>query len=129
MWRGTVASPTRLAECGVDCQSFGCAGKLYELQVAANAITHGAGRSAGVLATLRPNLFECADLLDVERARRSYSEPGRAEAFASSLFAPLTGGDLYVAERDLSEWFTAVIEYWEELSTALDSQYRRHAAE
>ena len=33
----------RLAECGVKCRSFSCAGKLNELRTAANAIKHGPG--------------------------------------------------------------------------------------
>ena len=33
----------RLAECGVECRSFSCAGKLHELKTAANAIKHGPG--------------------------------------------------------------------------------------
>ena len=112
----------RLAECGIDCRSFGCASKLHELKQAANAIKHGAGPAATELITLRPDLFEGADLLDVKRMKRRYSEPGRAEAVVSSLFAPLTGGDLYVTERDLVEWCDVVIAYWKELSAILDAQ-------
>ena len=45
----------RLAECGVECRSFSCAGKLHELKTAANAIKHGPGPAGNELAKLRPD--------------------------------------------------------------------------
>ena len=56
----------RLAECGVKCRSFSCAGKLHELRTAANAIKHGTGPAGDELAKLRPDLFGSPDLLRLE---------------------------------------------------------------
>ena len=44
----------RLAECGVECRSFSCDGKLRELRTAANAIKHAKGKAGDELAKLRP---------------------------------------------------------------------------
>ena len=54
----TTLKERLLAEYGIDSTSFGCAAKVYELRVAANAIKHGPGSSARTLAELRPDLFE-----------------------------------------------------------------------
>ena len=117
----------RLAGRGIDCRSFRCAGKLYELKMASNAIKHGTGPSAKKLAALRPDLFEHPALASRGPAQ-GVSGSGPAAVLASSLFAPLAGDDLYVSEHDLSDWCTAVSEYWEELSTMLDEQHRRQGA-
>ena len=115
----------RLARLGVDCRSLRSAGKLYELRKAANAIKHGAGPAAKELAALRPDLFEDPVLASHGLAKGGVLGFGRAAMLASSLSAPLAGDDLYVSERDLSDWCTAVVDYWEELSTMLDEQHRR----
>ena len=118
----------RLAARGIDCRSFRCAAKLYELRKAANAIKHGAGPAAMELAALRPDLFEHPVLASHAQAMGDGSGSGPAAMPVPSLFAPLAGDDLYVTERDLSDWCTAVIGYWEELSTMLDEQHRRQMA-
>ena len=114
----------RLAKFAIDCRSFGCADKLYELRMAANAIKHGAGPSAKKLATLRPDLFEYPALASHAPTKEGVSESGPAVAVVSSLLAPLAGNDLYVSEGDLSDWCAAVIAYWEKLSAILDEQQR-----
>ena len=118
----------RLKDRGIDCRSFGCAGKIYQLRKAANAIKHGAGPAAKELAALRPDLFKHPALASHATATGGVSGAGPATVRVPSLFAPLTGDDLYVTERDLSDWCTAVIGYWEELSTMLDEQHRRQMA-
>lgn len=121
-----AALERQLAGLGINCRSFRCAGKLYELRMAANAIKHGAGPSAKKLATLRPDLYEDPVLASRGLAQGDVSGSGAATALVSLLVAPLTGNDLYVSERDLSDWCAAVIAYWEELSTMLDEQGQRH---
>ncbi|MCY3820708.1 MAG: hypothetical protein OXH52_15335 [Gammaproteobacteria bacterium] len=115
----------RLARLGVDCRSFRSAGKLYELRKAANAIKHGAGPAAKELAALRPDLFEDPVLANHGLAKRGVAGSDRVAMLAASLSEPLAGEDLYVSERDLAEWCTAVVDYWKELSTILDDQHRR----
>ena len=110
----------RLAECGVECRSFSCAGKLHELRMAANAIKHGTGPSGDELAKLRADLWT----LDLLRLEGDDAESSRA-AVPDSIYTPLAGDDLYVSERDLSEWCDAAIAFWEELSEILDDQQRR----
>ncbi len=114
----------RLARLGVDCRNFRSAGKLYELRNAANAIKHGAGPAAKELAALRPDLFEDPLLGSHGLAKGGMSGSGRAAVLASSLSVPLAGDDLYVSERDLSDWCMAVADYWAALSTILDEQHR-----
>ena len=100
----------RLAECGVKCQSFSCAGKLHELRMAANAIKHAKGKSGDELAKRRPDLFRRSPAGDA-------AESSPAAVLAQySLYTPLAGDGLYVSERDLSEWCDAAIAFWEELS-------------
>ncbi len=116
----------RLAACGVECQSFACAGKLYELRMATNAIKHGAGKSASKLAKLRPDLFLNSVLAQLGGEKGDDEKTRRAEAMATSFIVPLAGNDLYVSEHDLSEWSAAVMAYWQELSAILDEQQRQH---
>ena len=123
-WDGTTLDE-RLAKCGIDSNDFRrAAAKTDELRVAANAIKHGAGRSANQLARLRPDLFEDPILAkvhaeiglpkDEERARE------RARGRAAALVAPLAGDGLYVAENDLTAWCDAAKSYWLELATILE---------
>ena len=43
------------------------------------------------------------------------------------IYTPLAGEDLYVSERDLSEWCDAAIAFWEKLSAILDDHQRRQS--
>ena len=103
----------RLAEYGVECRSFSCAGKLHELRTAANAIKHGTGRAGDELANLRPDLFGSPDLLLLEG---DDAESSHAAVCPNLIYTPLAGDGLYVSERDLSEWCDAAVAFWEELS-------------
>ena len=103
----------RLAEYGVECRSFLCAGKLHELRTAANAIKHGSGRAGDELANLRPDLFGSPDLLLLEG---DDAESSHAAVCSDLIYTPLAGDGLYVSERDLSEWCDAAVAFWEELS-------------
>ena len=114
----------RLIGLGIDCRNLRSAGKVYELRKAANAIKHGPGPAATELAKLRPDLFENPVLATTGVPKGPAS---RSEVLASSLSAPLAGEDLYVSERDLSDWCTAVVDYWQELSTFFDELHRRQA--
>ena len=93
----------RLAECGVECRSFSCAGKLQ----------HGPGPAGNELAKLRPDLFGSPDLLQLEG---DDAESSHAAVWPDLIYTPLAGDDLYVSERDLSEWCDAAIAFWEGLS-------------
>ena len=109
----------RLAECGVECRSFSCAGKLYELRTAANAIKHGTGPAGDELARLRPELLGNPDLLQLEGDNAKSSH---AAVLPDSIYTPLAGDGLYVSERDLSKWCDAAIAFWKELSAILDDR-------
>ena len=117
----------RLTDLGIDCRSFPCARKLYELKTAANTIKHGAGPSANTLATLRPDLLEDPTLANNGSAEKGPSGSVPARVLGSSLLTPLAGSDIYVSERDLSDWCAAVIAYWEELYAILDEQQHHQA--
>ena len=75
----------RLAERGIDCRSFRCAVKLYELRKAANAIKHGAGPAAKELAALRPDLFKHPALASHATATGGVSGAGPAPVFVGRL--------------------------------------------
>lgn len=112
----------RLAECGIDCGSFGCATEVHELRVAANAVKHGAGRSARTLAQLRPDLFEDPVLAKILRDRGLTVDERQALDRAKMLVAPLAGEGLYVKENDLMGWCDAARAYWSELATILEER-------
>ena len=111
-----------LAEHGIDPKSFGCAAKVYELRVAANAIKHGAGASAEKLAELRPDLFE-NPILAKHLASLGFPTEDKetARKRAAALVTPLAGDDLYVSENDISGWCDAAKDYWLELATSLEA--------
>ena len=117
----------RLAECGIDSNDFRrAAAKTDELRVAANAIKHGAGRSANELAELRPDLFEDPILAkvhaDIGLPKNEQRARERARARAAALVAPLAGDGLYVAEHDLTAWCDAARAYWLALATILEEE-------
>ena len=76
------------------------------------------------LAKLRPDLFKSPDLLRLEG---DDAESSHATVWPDLIYTPLAGEDLYVSERDLSEWCDAAIAFWEELSAILDDQQRRQS--
>ena len=119
----------RLVENGIDPKTFGCAAKLCELRVAANAIKHGAGRSAQKLAELRPDLFQNPLLAELDRSLGLPTmDKEKARGRAAVLVAPLAGEDLYVTENDLTGWCDAAREYWLELATNLEALQQQHEA-
>ncbi len=124
----TAELEKRLAAYGVECRSFACAGKLYKLRMAANAIKHGAGPSASELAKLRPDLFLNPVLSRLGWAKKGDDAKSPLAAVLASWFvAPLAGDNLYASERDLSKWCAAVMAYWKELSAILDGTARAAA--
>ena len=111
----------RLTERGIDPTGFECAAKVDELRVAANAIKHGAGRSADKLAELRPDLFEDPILAKhLASLGLTTTDNETARERAAALVAPLAGDELYVTENDLEGWSDAAKEYWLELATNLE---------
>ena len=121
--RKTGKAPTNLHELlltrvGIDTRSFPSAPKLHELRLAANAIKHGPGRSATELAAVRPDFFRDPTLSEL-------GLPERGDAVPPSHLEPLAGEGLYVTGSHLSQWFDAVIAYWDELAEALMEQWRR----
>lgn len=107
---------------GVNRTTLPGADKLEELRLAANTIKHGSGRSAEELAAARPDLF------DLDPAATRGTDLGKQKRTATMqasdlLFAPLGGGDLYVAKADLADWCDAVLQFWRGISAALWSQH------
>lgn len=103
---------------GVDWARLPGATSLEELRLTANTIKHGAGDAAAALAAVRPDLFD----FDPDGNREEDAERQRLGATMQAsdlLFAPLGGGDLYVAERDLADWCDAVLQFWRGLAAAL----------
>lgn len=129
LFHQTVAARTRtdyswsalndsLAVSGVDRERLPGAASLEELKLTANTIKHGAGPAAAALAATRPDLFG----FDPDGNREEDLERQRLGATMQAsdlLFAPLGGGDLYVTERDLTDWCDAVLQFWRGLAAAL----------
>ena len=77
-----------------------------------------------VLAVGLYHLFEQQQLFFLRRGLLSRAEDVPVPDF---IYTPLAGEDLYVSERDLSEWCDAAIAFWEKLSAILDDHQRRQS--
>ena len=113
----------RLRQCAIDSRRFECAAKVDELKLAANAIKHGAGKSADGLAEVRPDLFR--DPLLGEPRWAMVEPDSRRTGLTSPPISPLAGADIHVSERDLAEWRAAVVSYWNELADILERHGRQ----
>lgn len=107
---------------GVNRTNLPGADQLKELRLAANTIKHGSGRSAEELAALRPGLF------DFDPGGTTGTDLGQQKRIATTkasdlLFAPLGGGDLYVAKADLADWCDGVLQFWRGISAILWAQH------
>ena len=109
-----------LRQSGVDPRRFECAARVEELRNAANAIKHGAGKSAEKLAEIRPDLFR-DPLLGEQQWAKGRADSRRTKP-TSEPISPLAGADIHVSERDLAEWRNAVMSYWNELAETIDRQ-------
>ena len=82
--------------------------KIDELRLLANAVKHAEGTSAQQLRATRPDYFVDPLVRGSPMAAWHARNPPRLEN-------PIGGGDLFVSERDLSEYRDAIRAFWEEL--------------
>lgn len=116
------ALETCLLVSGVNPSSLPGATRRDELRHAANAIKHGSGKAAARLAASRPDLFNfdpgATRGTDVNRQKRAATMQA-----SDLLFAPLGGGNLYVAKADLADWCDAVLQFWRGISATFWAQH------
>jgi len=99
----------RLRGFGIDMREFPSWPKVDELRLAANTVKHAEGKSARRLHATRPEMFE---------------HP-RVAAFSSvqldnpHVFQPLVGEGLYVSLRDIRDYHAHLVQFWEELTDAM----------
>lgn len=101
----------RLRDEGIDITQFRCWPKIEELRLVANTAKHADGESAANLQRLRPELFVPPILRGTRLGSRDYRR--RVET-------PILGDDLYIEAGDLNAYADAVIEFWEELASAIE---------
>lgn len=103
----------RMRNSGIDLETFRSWNKLEELRLVANTVKHADGRSSAALKKRRPDMF-IAPNLRAEKVNVVISP-------TTQVFLPLAGEDVYVTMEDISSYFRAVQDFWEELVANLDS--------
>lgn len=99
----------RLKVRGLDVTSLASWGKVDELRLVANTVKHAEGESAQKLHELRPDMFERPQIAGIAFASRT-----------PRVFQPLVGEDLYVSLDDVREYRDSVVNFWQELSDAME---------
>jgi hypothetical protein len=102
---------TRLRNSAIDITTFPSWKKIDELRHVTNTVKHAEGVSAQKLHQLRPDLFV---------APGNYSQPASEKGYLPHVFMPLAGRDLYVTLKDVLEYRDCLINFWEELSNAME---------
>src|SRR5262249_45467784 len=100
----------RVRDYGIDITTFSSWPKVDELRLVANAVKHAEGDSVQKLHSLRPDLFEHPQLKEF---------PALAIRGTPRVFQPLVGADLYVSLEDIHNYRNTLLEFWEELSHAI----------
>jgi hypothetical protein len=93
------------AKYGINFESFQCWPKLKELNLVANTVKHGDGRSSEGLKSLNPDLFR--DPLDT------------FPHISMLPLRPLVGEGLRMTVDHFNNYKRGIEEFWEELTTAL----------
>jgi len=90
--------------------------KIEELQLLANAVKHGRGKSLDKLYAVRPDLLEMPEMVGLSPFIRP--EP-------SSVERPAGGEDLYVRDADVVAYFDAAIRLWQEFGIQIENHSAR----
>jgi len=101
----------RLDEGGCPMKSCLSWPKVEELQLLANAVKHGPGKSLDKLYAIRPDLL---DMPETDELSSFKPEPSRVER-------PAFGEDLYVRDADVVTYFDAAINLWQEFSVQIEN--------
>lgn len=99
----------RLRAHGLDIAALPSWSKVDELRLVANTVKHAEGRSAQELHNKRPDLFQHPLIVGMPFARQS-----------ARVFQPLVGEDLYVPLEDVRKYCDSVVQFWNELGSALE---------
>ena len=107
---GRKTMQVRLAEAGVDLDEISHRTGLTELELVANVVKHGDGRSAETLREMKsvvlvPELFR--------------DESGRLGQPVGRIVAPLAGDGIYVSSDDLQRYANIAVRFWEEMAEAV----------
>jgi len=98
----------------IDIFTFPSWSTLEELQLVANTVKHGDGRSCAALKNRRPDLFHRPGFHD--------NHDGWPPDFLSRrpVYQPLAGEDIYITPEEFSRYVDATKQFWEELATAVE---------
>jgi len=107
----------RLNEGGCSMQALLAWPKIDELQLVANSVKHGLGRSLDRLHALRPDLLIPPGIDDLEI---------NMDRSPSWVEKPAVGEDLYVRDEDLRAYFEAAKELWVQFAEAVEQHTVRH---
>jgi len=95
----------RITSGGIAIESLSSWCKLEELEMAANAVKHGEGRSAKQLREKRPDLFVVPGLEDWG---------GIMSPSVASVYMPAAGEDIYLTVDDLRAYAESLQTFWRE---------------
>lgn len=114
-------------EYGIDLDTFRFWSKLSELKYLANALKHGQGKSCNALRKLRPDFFRLSPhaekLLKTLQTVFGVAVPNPPPREVAS---PLSDHEIRVESKDLDGYFDAVISFWKELATELETLGQHH---
>ena len=100
---------------GICTESFSSFDIIETLQLCANAVKHGDGKSASELRERRPDLF----------VRPGIHEQELRDLMTSrKLYTPLSGEDLYVTESDLDAFLDGTVQFWTDMTKALQTNFK-----
>jgi len=105
----------RVAErVGVRIDEFPSAGTIETLRLCANTVKHAEGSSASQLRERRAEFFVHLGV--------SGTELGSLMA-SRTIYAPLSGDDLYVTESHLDEFLAGAVQFWRDMAYALQTDF------
>ncbi|WP_186103844.1 hypothetical protein [Burkholderia gladioli] len=106
----------RVAErAGVRIKDFPSASVIKTLRLCANTVKHAEGPSALQLRKRRPDLFVHPG---------THAEETRSVMASRTIYAPLSGDDLYVTDRHLDEFLAGTIQYWTDMTQTLLTDFK-----
>ena len=102
---------SRLDSCGCSMNDMSSWPKVNEIKLVANTTKHGLGKSSNKLFKIRPDLFY-----------PSYTTQDNSYDKTQPMLRkkPAAGGDLYVKEKDLLEYFEAAKTFWQQFSMLIE---------
>lgn len=101
----------RMRRYGVILDDFASWRKIHdELRLIANAVKHAEGKSAARLRQIRPGIFRHPLLISTTLLSSPAAQP---------VFQPLMGDGLFVSIKDIEEYRSQLVRFWQEFADSL----------